>query len=185
MADFSEEPLRSALQGIVQPKLVEFGWTTDPEDSNLFEYILLMLLNNKDEAQIASELSNDLLDLGPDNPETQQFARWLFDQINMLRGQLNGNTAGDAEASHATGDHMEDTNQAAAPGQDTEMGGAPEPGQGNKQVTIRPRNNSPWRRGHRFANRNPASQPARRPCAMAAVRRRHAAAVCSINSIDS
>lgn len=83
--DFSSEsPLAAQLQQLVQPKLIEFGWTTTGDDNTLFEYILLMLANDKNEAQVASELSNDLLDLGPDNVETQQFAHWLFGQINAL-----------------------------------------------------------------------------------------------------
>ncbi|KAF2000610.1 hypothetical protein P154DRAFT_199115 [Amniculicola lignicola CBS 123094] len=95
----SDSPLAVALQNAVQPKLAEFGWTTgSPEDSTLFEYILLMLVNEKSESQIASELSNDLLDLGPENPETQQFAQWLFQQIAMLQQQLNPQPAQAAQS---------------------------------------------------------------------------------------
>lgn len=115
-------PFASALQSIVQPKLAEYGWTTgDPEDSTIFEYILLMLGNNKDEAQIASELSNDLLDLGPDNAETQQFAHWLFEQIEAMR---HHNGAAHAQAAEPQMDSPSDHVAAAA--QDTEMEGAAE-----------------------------------------------------------
>jgi len=90
--DFSSEsPLAMQLQQVVQPKLAEFGWTTGGEDTTLFEYILLMLANDKNEAQVASELSNDLLDLGPENTETQQFAQWLFEQIEHLKQSSGGN----------------------------------------------------------------------------------------------
>jgi hypothetical protein len=125
--DFSiGTPFAAELQGLVQPKLAEYGWTTgDPEDSTIFEYILLMLGNNKDEAQIASELSNDLLDLGPDNSETQQFAHWLFEQIDTMRRQYNGEAANDAQASNSN-DHQMDGNDVSAPAQDTDMDGASE-----------------------------------------------------------
>ncbi|KAF2272243.1 uncharacterized protein EI97DRAFT_426774 [Westerdykella ornata] len=123
--DFSiGSPFATTLQGIVQPKLAEYGWTTgDPEDSTIFEYILLMLGNNKDESQIASELSNDLLDLGPENPETQQFAKWLFDQIRQL-------TNGPADAPQPDASQMEATStDAPTGGQDTEMDGTGEASQ--------------------------------------------------------
>ena len=69
--DFSSDsPLAMQLQQVVQAKLAEFGWTTGGDDTTLFEYILLMLANDKNEAQVAAELSNDLLDLGPENTET-------------------------------------------------------------------------------------------------------------------
>jgi hypothetical protein len=111
-------PFATTLQGIVQPKLAEYGWTTgDPEDATIFEYILLMLGNNKNEAQIASELSNDLLDLGPENAETQEFAHWLFQQIHQL-------TAGSTEAPQSNDSHTESpANNDSTMGQDTEMEG--------------------------------------------------------------
>lgn len=120
-------PFASSLQNIVQPKLAEYGWTTgDPEDSTIFEYILLMLGNNKDESQIASELSNDLLDLGPENAETQQFAHWLFEQINAMQngGSAEGQPSNDTSMDTAS----HDISSAA---QDMEMDGSSEPGQGN------------------------------------------------------
>lgn len=126
--DFSNEsPLAMQLQNLVQPKLAEFGWTTGGEDTTLFEYILLMLANDKNEAQVAAELSNDLLDLGPENTETQQFAQWLFEQIELLKPQLGGATAhvaqsveGPADGNHAPeangGDMEMDNDGADAPG---------------------------------------------------------------------
>jgi hypothetical protein len=132
--DFSiGTPFAAALQGIVQPKLAEYGWTTgDPEDSTIFEYILLMLGNNKDQAQIASELSNDLLDLGPDNPETQQFAHWLFEQIQQLAG-------GNAEAPQSNEAHAESTaNDASSAPQDTDMEGSADSGQNSSMYDFLP-----------------------------------------------
>lgn len=125
--DFSlGSPLATTLQNIVQPKLAEYGWTTgDPEDSTIFEYILLMLANDKNESQIASELSNDLLDLGPENAETQEFAHWLFQQIHQLTsGPAEAPQAGDQQAEGASNDDM-------SMGQDTEMEGAGDSGQSN------------------------------------------------------
>ncbi|KAF2267445.1 hypothetical protein CC78DRAFT_530841 [Lojkania enalia] len=125
-------PMASALHSVVQPKLAEYGWTTDAEDSTLFEYILAMLVNEKNEATIATELSNDLLDLGPDNLETQQFAHWLFEQIALLRAQFGGVSANDAGASHSADTQMETTSHdISSIGQDTEMEGAAESGQSN------------------------------------------------------
>ncbi|KAG9538253.1 nuclear polyadenylated RNA-binding protein Nab2, partial [Aureobasidium melanogenum] len=84
-------PLAEALHNAVQPKLAEVGWSTGAaDDSALAEYIILMLVNGKTQSQIASELSNDLLGLGPDDPSTNEFATWLFDQVHTLNAQLNG-----------------------------------------------------------------------------------------------
>jgi hypothetical protein len=59
-------PLAEALNNVVQPKLVDVGWSIGGlDDSALSEYIILMLVNGKTQDQIASELSNDLLNLGP------------------------------------------------------------------------------------------------------------------------
>lgn len=132
--DFSNEsPLAIQLQHVVQPKLAEFGWTTGGDDTTLFEYILLMLANDKNEAQVAAELSNDLLDLGPENTETQQFAQWLFEQIEVLKRQLGG---GDGTISHSVENQMDSThNDNAASTQDTDMEGGAE-ASGNMYVQL-------------------------------------------------
>ncbi|KAG9625980.1 nuclear polyadenylated RNA-binding protein Nab2, partial [Aureobasidium melanogenum] len=99
-------PLAEALHNAVQPKLAEVGWSTGAaDDSALAEYIILMLVNGKTQSQIASELSNDLLGLGPDDPSTNEFATWLFDQVHTLNAQLNGGQ--DA--------HMDSTQSAITP----------------------------------------------------------------------
>ena len=127
--DFSSDsPLAMQLQQVVQAKLAEFGWTTGGDDTTLFEYILLMLANDKNEAQVAAELSNDLLDLGPENTETQQFAQWLFEQIERLKqsgGISSGGGNGDGQVAQSIENQMEGTgydNSASA--QDTDMEGA-------------------------------------------------------------
>ena len=84
-------PLAEQLSSIVQPKLVDIGWSSGGlDDSALAEYIILMLVNGKTQDQIASELSNDLLNLGPEDSGAQDFARWLFEQVNLLMAQANG-----------------------------------------------------------------------------------------------
>ncbi len=103
----------------IQPKLVEVGWASPgADDGALSEYIILMLVNGKTQDQIASELSGDLLSLGPDDPGARDFAKWLFEQIEALSGQLRGansaaqESAADAEVSQDGTTAME---------QDTEM----------------------------------------------------------------
>lgn len=115
-----ESPLAAQLQQVVQPKLAEFGWTTGGDDTTLFEYILLMLANDKNEAQVAQELSSDLLDLGPENTETQQFAQWLFEQIEVLKRQISG---GDAQTAQANDDQMNSALDDGSTAQDTDMEG--------------------------------------------------------------
>lgn len=84
-------PLADALSDVVQPKLSEIGWNTGGlDDSALGEYIILMLVNGKSQEQIAAELSNDLLNLEPDNSGAIDFSRWLFEQVDVLNTQLNG-----------------------------------------------------------------------------------------------
>jgi hypothetical protein len=86
-------PLADALSNVVQPKLVEVGWSTGGlDDSALSEYIILMLVNGKTQEQIAAELSNDLLSLSPDDSGALDFAKWLWDQVETLNRQLNGNS---------------------------------------------------------------------------------------------
>jgi hypothetical protein len=131
MADFSNEsPLAVQLQQLVQPKLAEFGWTTGGDDTTLFDYIMLMLANDKNESQVAQELSSDLLDLGPENTETQQFAQWLFEQIEVLKQPVNG--GGDTQNAPANDDQMNSAlDDGSAPTLDTEMEGAGDSAQGN------------------------------------------------------
>ena len=98
-------PLADALNSAIQPKLVEVGWASPgADDGALAEYIILMLVNGKSQDQIASELSGDLLSLGPDDPGAQEFARWLFEQINILSGQLNGAVQENAPVAEPTQD---------------------------------------------------------------------------------
>jgi hypothetical protein len=80
-------PLADSLQTSVQQKLAEAGWSTGGlDDSALAEYILLMLVNGKTQDQIASELSNELLGLAPDDTGGAEFTSWLFNQVAVLYG---------------------------------------------------------------------------------------------------
>ncbi|KAL8667505.1 MAG: hypothetical protein Q9202_000721 [Teloschistes flavicans] len=87
-------PLAEALSNAVQPKLTEIGWATgQSDDLALGEYIVLMLVNGKSQDQIAAELSNDLLQLAPDDNGAVDFAKWLFEQVYTLNAQLNDGAA--------------------------------------------------------------------------------------------
>ncbi|KAL8860401.1 MAG: hypothetical protein Q9178_003060 [Gyalolechia marmorata] len=84
-------PLADALSNVVQPKLTELGWSTGGlDDSALGEYIILMLVNGKTQDQIAAELSNDLLSFGPGDTGAADFAKWLFEQVQLLHAQISG-----------------------------------------------------------------------------------------------
>ncbi|KAL6714630.1 hypothetical protein ACLMJK_008055 [Lecanora helva] len=99
-------PLAEALTNVVQPKLSEVGWSTGGlDDSALGEYIILMLVNGKTQDQIAAELSNDLLNLAPEDTGATEFAKWLFEQVENLNNQTNGIPAPQAQAipSHLQG----------------------------------------------------------------------------------
>ena len=106
-------PLAEALGNVVQPKLSEVGWSTGGlDDSALTEYIILMLVNGKTQEQIAAELSNDLLNLEPEDSGAIEFASWLFGQVEQLSIQLNGGPSFQAQArhgSHTAPSHYENT----------------------------------------------------------------------------
>ena len=114
-------PLAEELQKIVLPKLVEVGWSTGLQDDTLSEYIILMLANGKSQEQIAAELSNDLLDLGPENPEAISFSKWLFEQLRNLHAQLKVVGAATTSNQSSTGAIVEGQAQPIASA-DAEMG---------------------------------------------------------------
>jgi hypothetical protein len=124
-----ESPLAAALNNVIQPKLVEVGWSTGgADDSALSEYIILMLVNGKTQDQIASELSGDLLNLGPDDPGANEFSRWLFEQVEVLRHQLGGGQA-TVDDGGAVGGASQMNDGSIA--QDAEMGDIEEAAEGN------------------------------------------------------
>ena len=121
----AESPLAKALQEAMHPKLMEMGWSSGSDDGTLSEYIILMLANGKSQDQIASELSNDLLDLGPEDQGATAFAGWLFQQVDSINARLNGtsNTNGSAPAA-AQDESMQHDNMIEATDHDAEMGDA-------------------------------------------------------------
>lgn len=105
-------PLATALQNVVQPRLAEAGWTTGGlDDSALSEYIILMLANGKTQEQIASELSNDLLGLGPEDDGAVNFSQWLFQQVDILSKQLNGSDQAGVFSAGESGPSSNQNNQ--------------------------------------------------------------------------
>ena len=114
-----DSQLSAALNAAIQPKLAELGWSTGlDDDAALAEYIILLWSNGKTESQLATELSGDLLQLGPDDPGVLAFSRWLFEQVDVLKAQLSGVNAGQsaADTTMAQGD---------AQNEDAEMGDIP------------------------------------------------------------
>jgi hypothetical protein len=96
-------PLAQALESAIQPKLIEVGWTSGGGDeSSLSEYIMLLLSTGKTQDQIATELSGDLLNLGPDDPGARDFSQWLFEQVAILNSQSTGGIAGDVRSQSDT-----------------------------------------------------------------------------------
>ncbi|KAH0555965.1 hypothetical protein GP486_006093, partial [Trichoglossum hirsutum] len=126
-------PLAKALGSVIQPKLVEVGWSSGgADDSALSEYIILMLVNGKTQDQIAAELSGDLLNLGPDDPGAVDFSRWLFEQVDVLHNQITGGPTsgpivggGNQEAlqdpAHQSQDASGPAQHTAEKGQDSQM----------------------------------------------------------------
>ena len=101
-------PLAEALGNVVQPKLSEVGWSTGGlDDSALGEYIILMLVNGKTQEQIAAELSNDLLNLPPDDSGAIDFSKWLFEQVDTLNNQLNGVPAPQVQQNQAISSYQD------------------------------------------------------------------------------
>ncbi|CCU76270.1 unnamed protein product [Blumeria hordei] len=115
-----ETPLAQALNSAIQPKLIEVGWSAGDDATALSEYIILMLVNGKNQEQITSELAGDLLQLGPDDPGAREFSQWLFQQIEVLDAQLNG-----GQEIHIQGETDEKADyQTNSQSQDLEMGDA-------------------------------------------------------------
>ena len=86
-----DTPLAEALNTAVHSRIVEEGWTQE-DDTALAEYIVLMLANGKTQEQVASELAGELLQ---DAQGTEEFSRWLFEQVTTM---ANGGTASAAPA---------------------------------------------------------------------------------------
>ena len=86
-----DTPLAHAIISSVQPKLLDVGWGTGgQDDAALAEYIVLMLVNGKTQEEIASDISGELLNLGPDDPVAKDFASWLFQEVDAINSRMNG-----------------------------------------------------------------------------------------------
>lgn len=85
-----EAPLAQAIQSAVQPKLIENGWVAEDADTELSEYITLMVINGKTQQQVVSEVGTELLGVGEGDPAVAELARWLFQQVPILNAQING-----------------------------------------------------------------------------------------------
>lgn len=107
-------PLADALNMAIQTKIAELGWAgPGNEGASMAEYFVLMLANGKSEAEVASEISGDLLGLGPEDQSVPEFSRWLFEQVAALNSQLGAQSAqpatGNNEMDTAGDDTMEGT----------------------------------------------------------------------------
>ena len=61
-------PLGEALNLAIQGKIADLGWASGgAEGSAMSEYFILMLANGKSQAEIATEITNDLLNLTPED----------------------------------------------------------------------------------------------------------------------
>ena len=100
-------PLAEALNTAVHTKLLEVGWGSE-DDTSLAEFIVLMLVNGKTEDQIASELASDIL---PEGEGTQEFARWLFEQVRLLHTGGSG-VATEAQTEQQSIPSFQDTDEA-------------------------------------------------------------------------
>lgn len=95
----SELPLTDALQNVVQTKLAEMGWSTGRlDDLELAKYIILLVENGKTREEIASELSNDLLELAPEDTGAMDFTEWLSEQIDIRSGVPTQSEENDEES---------------------------------------------------------------------------------------
>ena len=108
MADVAlTESLIRTLTSMVQVKVNELGWGAGADNSDLAEYIILMLSSGKDQPSIREELAIELLGLETNDPDVTAFTSWLFRQCDMLKAQASGgpgpaSAAPRAETSPAT-----------------------------------------------------------------------------------
>ncbi|KAF3911632.1 hypothetical protein AA313_de0201701 [Arthrobotrys entomopaga] len=130
--------LAEQLSAAVQQKIVEIGWSSDGEDASpLSEYIVLMLVNGKTESQITSELSGDLLGLGPEDESVKLFIAWMFAELERLAKELdaaNGGTSVPPSGPAADGEAPDSTNRP-----DEDMAEDGHDGSGNDGIPTGPK----------------------------------------------
>ena len=139
-------PMAHAIQGIVQPKLLENGWVAEENDTTLSEYVTMMLVNGKDVQGVTSELGGDLLGMGEEDPAVEAFARWLFDQVRAMTAPpvQQQEPGSNAEMQHQ---QQEDGAQAGPTAQDSQMDDATPPAEGVPSGPKAMRNGSTAGRG--------------------------------------
>lgn len=112
-------PLAASVASVIQPKLVEMGWSNDDgQESALIEYIVLMLVSGKTQEQLATELSNDFLGLDEGDTQALEFSGWLFGQVESLDRQINGGGQDESAAIEQSG---QDSSQPERNEQDADM----------------------------------------------------------------
>jgi hypothetical protein len=80
-----QSPLADAINASLLPKLVEFGWASEPSDAApIAEFVVLMLINGKNKDGVAHELGALIGSDGSD-PSVVSFADWLFAEIERLQ----------------------------------------------------------------------------------------------------
>lgn len=100
-----QTPLAEALQREVQTKLAENGWApSDDSDNTMAEYIILMLVNGRQEDEISSELARDLLNLDPEDNSAREFSKWLFEMVDTQNTIINGPPAAQVAPALDNGD---------------------------------------------------------------------------------
>jgi hypothetical protein len=141
-----EAPLAQAIQAAVQPKLIENGWVAEDADTELSEYITLMVINGKTQQQVVSEVGTELLGVGEDDPAVAEVARWLFEQVPFLNAQVNGGgqQAVDQSMDAQTQDAQNGAPQPISTAQDSQMDDAG----ASDAVYVNPDNHWRARRGH-------------------------------------
>lgn len=79
----SNSPEAEKLKSLVQQRALQIGWTEDSDDTSLSEYIILLIGNDKSQAEIANELSTELI---PGADGIEEFTAWLMKTARSLDG---------------------------------------------------------------------------------------------------
>ncbi|KAF2487318.1 hypothetical protein BDY17DRAFT_306711 [Neohortaea acidophila] len=111
--------LAQTIQNAVQPKLMEYGWVAEENDTTLSEYVTTMLVNGKDIQGVVSELGGDLLGVGEDDPSVTAFAKWLFDQLHAMNAPPS--SAAEADMGVAPQEQQQEADSAQPATDDSQM----------------------------------------------------------------
>ena len=97
--------LANALQAAFHDKVIELGWGGNNDATALAEYLVLMLANKKTQDEIAREGVIDLLGLDANDPAAPEFARWAFEQVEILSQQHQSTVPTEGAATEKGGNH--------------------------------------------------------------------------------